>query len=180
MNLTALSAANLWWTVSTGGGMLGALLGTTLILMESQVYKAWIHRWMSRQMVVCKGSENFGDFNGDYLKSSHTMHPKLTNILQSFSLTQVVLMSTHAATNGTATLIDLAPLPEPSQLLDCSVIPPLGTSDHNEVSLNLKWKPSSQGVRTHKRPIWRYNNSWKLWLIVSPREPYPACETNHG
>ena len=31
-----------------------------------------------------------GDFNIDYLNPSHAMYPKLTNLLQSFSLTQVV------------------------------------------------------------------------------------------
>ena len=62
----------------------------------------------------------------------------LSNLMQSFSLTQVVPEATHINPNGTATLIDLALLSTPSLLQSCAIIPPIGNSDHNGFLLRLK------------------------------------------
>ena len=51
--------------------------------------------------------------------------------------------------------IDLALISDPSKLLSCSVIPPLGASDHNGVQLSIKWRTSNH-VRNKKIKIWRY------------------------
>ena len=44
----------------------------------------------------------------------------------------------------------------PSQLVNCSVIPPLGNSDHNGINVTLKWSRNTHPVKTSKRTIWRY------------------------
>ena len=97
-----------------------------------------------------------GDFNVDFCNRHHFLYAKLSNILCSFSLTQVVAQPTHASPSGRDTLIDLALLSNPSQLMSCDVIPPLGSSDHSGISLHLKWSAGSIPGRTSKRVIWRY------------------------
>ena len=100
-----------------------------------------------------------GDFNIDCNTSNNTHHilyPVLSNLMQSFSLTQVVPEATHINPNGTATLIDLALLSTPSLLQSCAIIPPIGNSDHNGFLLRLKWKSSCQQVQSQPRTIWRY------------------------
>ena len=44
----------------------------------------------------------------------------------------------------------------PSQLLNCSVIAPLGNSDHNVINLTLKWSRNAYPLKDNKRTIWRY------------------------
>ena len=72
---------------------------------------------------------------------------------------QVVSESTHTSPVGTPSLIDLAMISNPSMLSACSVIPPLGSSDHNGIQLSLKWR-SSNTARTKPRKIWRYNQAY--------------------
>ena len=76
-----------------------------------------------------------GDFNIDFCNSQHFLFSKLSNILNSFVLTQVVTQPTHISPSRTATLIDLALPSTPSQMVSCDVIPPLGNSDHNGIGL---------------------------------------------
>ena len=47
-------------------------------------------------------------------------------------------------------------LSEPSQLVNCEVIPPLGNSDHNGIDLTLKVAHKPPPVKTCKRTVWRY------------------------
>ena len=58
------------------------------------------------------------------------MFSHLNNLLCNFSLTQVVPSFSHVSPNGSKSLIDLALLADVSQLLNCSTIPPLSSSDH--------------------------------------------------
>jgi len=88
-----------------------------------------------------------GDFNIHYEDSHHPLYHKLQDIVQSFSLTQVVPEPTHTTISGAATLIDLAFLSNPELLLKCDVIRPLNNSshrgadsDHSGVFLQLKWR----------------------------------------
>ena len=76
--------------------------------------------------------------------------------LQSFVLTQVVPQPTHFNNTGSSTLIDLVLMSVPSQLVKCSVIPPLGNSDHNGIDVTLKWSRNAHSVKASKRTIWRY------------------------
>ena len=97
-----------------------------------------------------------GDFNINLHNPSCFLYPKLSNILQSFSLSQVVQDTTHNTRNGSETLIDLALVSSADHVKDCSVIPPLLNSDHNGILLKLKWKQGGQQTLSHKRKIWRY------------------------
>ena len=64
-----------------------------------------------------------GDFNTDFCTHSHFLYSRLTNILHSFSLTQVVEGHTHVSPNGNTSLIDLALISNMSQFQDCETIP---------------------------------------------------------
>ena len=81
-----------------------------------------------------------GDFNIDFCNSHHPLFFKLSCILHSFILTQVVSEPTHAH----QFLIDLALLSILSKLVTCEVVPPLCNSDHDGISLTvstpLPWK----------------------------------------
>ena len=97
-----------------------------------------------------------GDFNIDFLKPHHPLFHKLSDILYSFSLEQVVPSYTHVSPNGSTSLIDLAFLSTPTLLRSCSVIPPLANSDHFGLLLDIKWKTNTKQARSEKRKIWRY------------------------
>ena len=58
--------------------------------------------------------------------------------------------------NGSATLIDLASLSNPSCCEECSVIPPLSNSDHNGISLTLKWGAVKM---SQSRKVWKYSRA---------------------
>ena len=94
-----------------------------------------------------------GDFNVDFCNSQHFMFSHLNNLLCNFSLTQVVLSFTHVSPNGSKSLIDLALLADVSQLLNCSTIPPLSSSDHLGVSLSVKWGTCQKDTHTKPRCI---------------------------
>ena len=103
------------------------------------------------------GLTNFvllGDFNVNFYNTSHPLFSNLCNILDCLSLSQVVPESTLTNPQGNASLIVL--ISDTSTLTSCSVIPPLGTSDHNGVQLSLKWRSTNQ-VKTAKRRIWWYD-----------------------
>ena len=59
-------------------------------------------------------------------------------------------------------LIDLALVSSKTQLLDCSVIPPLANVDHNGLELFFKWKHwkhCDKEVHVTPRTIWRYKDA---------------------
>ena len=97
-----------------------------------------------------------GDFNVNFLNPQHFLYHKLSCILSSFNLTQVVQQPTHVSTNGGATLIDLVLVSNPQQLQDCSVIPELSNSDHKGISVTMRWKTVRDCGPKTSRPIWRY------------------------
>ena len=100
-----------------------------------------------------------GDFNIDFCNSQHFIFSKLSNILNSFVLTQVVTQPTHISPSRTATLIDLALLSTLSQMVSCDVIPPLGNSDHNGIGLLLNWSSKPPSVKAKQRSIWKYDHA---------------------
>ena len=100
-----------------------------------------------------------GDFNIIFFKKDTPNFCKLNGILQTISLSQVVHTATYTDCNGRATLIDLALVSRKTQLVNCSVIPPLANSDHNGLEFLFKWKPSEKQVRTTPRVIWRYKEA---------------------
>ena len=85
------------------------------------------------------------------------MFSYITDIMNIYSLMQVVPSYTHVSPRGRETLIDLALLSDMTTLQSCSTIPPLSTSDHLGVSLVVK-------VRTCRKKATRYSNSRLVWM----------------
>ena len=86
------------------------------------------------------------------------MYSRLNCLISTLSLSQIVSQDTHFGPHGSS-LIDLVLLSQPNQLLNCSVIPPLGNSDHHGITLSLKWRLSSKPATTKPRSIWRYRHA---------------------
>ena len=81
---------------------------------------------------------------------------KLSSILHSFVLTQVITQPTHSSSLGKLMLIDFLLLSVPSQLLIYSVIQPLCNPDHNGIDLTLKLSCKSVPAKSNKLKIYRY------------------------
>ena len=59
--------------------------------------------------------------------------------------------------NGRTSLIDLVLTSSPSQILNCSTIPPLSNSDHRGIHLTISCRPHCPHQPSqHKRTVWRY------------------------
>ena len=94
-----------------------------------------------------------GDFNIDFLNSNHTLYPKLSDLMDTFNLSQVVPSYAHVNPSGNKFMIDLALLSDPSQLVDCIVIPPLANSDHFGIQLTIK---QASAAKQMPRTVWSY------------------------
>ena len=79
-----------------------------------------------------------GDFNVDMLSNHSHLCKYITNILNSFSLTQVVKEPTNFSSKGSSSLIDLFSLSTPQFLHECVTVPPLANSDHLGIFLQVK------------------------------------------
>ena len=71
-----------------------------------------------------------GDFNVDVFDHLHPLYPKVSTLLDLFCLSQVVTGHTRESSSGRCSLLDLVLTTNPNILHNCSVIPPLATSDH--------------------------------------------------
>ena len=101
-----------------------------------------------------------GDFNINFCNPTHPLYSRLTNLCNSFMLTQVVTEPTHTSPTGNQSLIDLVFLSHPLQLVHCHVSPPLGTSDHNFVDVIISPNQGTANrVKTSPRTIWRYSQA---------------------
>ena len=99
----------------------------------------------------------FGDFNVDM--SSHFFncnYMHLTNLLHSFSLTQVVDEPTRPGHNGASSLIDLVLMSTPQALRECVTVPPLANSDHLGIRLQVESYSNTLQTCPKRRVIWRY------------------------
>jgi len=67
-----------------------------------------------------------------------------------------VSQPTRVAPNGNGTLIDLVLSSSLGLVQDCSVIPPLETSDHRGVLTTAKWLVPSKPKPCNPRTIWKY------------------------
>ena len=56
--------------------------------------------------------------------------PTLNDTMHTLSLSQAVQETTHMTSNGSETFLDLAFVSQTSQLKQCEVVPPIGSSDH--------------------------------------------------
>ncbi|XP_064393634.1 uncharacterized protein LOC135341084 [Halichondria panicea] len=90
-----------------------------------------------------------GDFNIDLSKNSMQM-------LSHFHLTQVVSEPTRLTDKGSS-LIDHVYISDHSLLQSCSTSPPLGSSDHQCISVVLKW--STRPIKRVKRDVWLYSRA---------------------
>ena len=97
-----------------------------------------------------------GDFNINYNNHSRPYFNQLCNLIDSFSLVQVVPEPTHTSPSGSTSLIALVVISNSSMMSSYSVLPPLGSSDHNGVRVSLKWKLNNT-ARSNSRRIWRYD-----------------------
>ena len=94
-----------------------------------------------------------------------------------FSLSQVVSFYTHVAPNGHLSLIDLACLSNPAQVVLCNTISPLGTSDHLGIELSLKVHSTNTCQQSVTRNIWQFENE----LIAAAKlEELPCDDINES
>jgi len=97
-----------------------------------------------------------GDFSINMNNPDHPLYSKVCNIMEVFSLTQVVSECTHSSQSGNSSLIDLALVPSPPQSVTCTTIPPLANSDHNGLKLTASHKTIAQHLHTKRRTVWQY------------------------
>jgi len=74
---------------------------------------------------------------------------------------QVVVDPTHTDSNGRSSLIDLALMSLPENLLSCSVIPPLENSTynvHSGIHLKMRTRPV-RATELSPRTMWRYTHA---------------------
>ena len=96
------------------------------------------------------------DFNINMNNPDHPLYSKVCNIMEVFSLTQVVSECTHSSQSGNSSLIHLALVSSPPQSVTCTTIPPLANPDHNGLKLTAGHKTIAQHLRTKRRTVWQY------------------------
>ena len=96
-----------------------------------------------------------GDFNVNLLSANKNSPLSLTllEIASKYNLTQVVSEPTHSV-GGRSSLIDHVYSSDPSLINSCCTTAPLGSSDHNSLSLSLAW--TQPPVKKTRRTFWRY------------------------
>ena len=98
-----------------------------------------------------------GDFNINYLSTPNYLHDRLSSVMSSFNLLQVVSEPTRIST--TSSLIDFVFVSSPNMVHLCETIPPLATSDHLGIHLILSSKLHKSDLRSHCRKLWRYDQA---------------------
>ena len=110
--------------------------------------------------VKLKSAILLGDFNIDLLPSHHPVTNPSFQALQhltcNFNLTQVVTEATRTV-NNKSSLIDHVYTSDSALLKSCVVSQPLGSSDHNSVSMTLGL--SSPPIKKYKRCVWFYSRA---------------------
>ena len=96
-----------------------------------------------------------GDFNINFCNKDHPYFRVYSSLFHCHK--SYIPLLTNS--DGHASLIDLALVSSKTQLLDCSVIPPLANADHNGLELFFKWKHCDKQVRRTPRTIWRYKDA---------------------
>ena len=82
----------------------------------------------------------------------------LSQLSSDFCLSQVVSRPTRI-TNSTASTIDLVFLSSPELLSSISVLPPVGSSDHNSISVSLKLPSHHHATNHPSKTIWNYKKA---------------------
>ena len=96
-----------------------------------------------------------GDFNVNLLSANKNSPLSLTllEIASKYNLTQVVSEPTRSV-GGRSSLIDHVYSSDPSLINSCCTTAPLGSSDHNSLSLSLAW--TQPPVKKTCRTFWRH------------------------
>ena len=103
-----------------------------------------------------------GDFNVDYSNPSYPLFNKLNHIACSFGLEQIITEPTHIHHNHSYSIIDLVFVSNPLLVNSCSIIPPLSSSDHNGILINMRWRSSANyncPNNSKGRTIWLYDHA---------------------
>ena len=98
-----------------------------------------------------------GDFNVNF-EVSHHFYRHLSDLMTSFSLSQVVDSPTHFSHCGHPSLIDLVFVSNMSCFSTCSVIPQLANSDHLGLCVTMKYQHESS-FPTRRRRVWQYKHA---------------------
>ena len=80
----------------------------------------------------------------------------VSNLMYSFSLSQVVPSYTHVKHNEETSLIDLALLSTLTKDYSCKTISPLGNSDHTGIALLVETGRETINRQSGSRKVWQY------------------------
>ena len=98
-----------------------------------------------------------GDLNINFT-STTSSPPQISSIMDKISLRQIVSEPTRCTiTVGVATVIDHVYLSEKLNFSSCNILPPIGGSDHNCVSVSLQL--STPKLKTTRRQVWLYKKA---------------------
>ena len=98
-----------------------------------------------------------GDFNVDVVSPNRPLFSKLMNITSSCLLSQIVTEPTHFSHAGVPSIIDLAFVSSPTNVIACNTISPLSTSDHMGISISYKMPSANKRPRSSQREVWCYS-----------------------
>ena len=96
-----------------------------------------------------------GDFNVNFFCESSFLSSHICNLINSFSLTQVIDSPTHFTTDNHCSLIDLIFVSNMHFFSNYSTIPQLSNSDHFGLLLYMK-HCNAPSVSHPRRTVWRY------------------------
>ena len=105
--------------------------------------------WSNRSKLILCDDFNIDVSSAPSLTSSPSPNNLLSQLSSDFCLSQIVSEPTRI-TNSTASTIDLVFLSSPELLSSIAVLPPVGSSDHNSVSVSLKLPPRPPTNRPSK------------------------------
>ena len=88
--------------------------------------------------------------------TSHPLYHKLSCMMSTYALSQMVSGHTHVHHSGTSSTIDLLFTSNPSLINDCITIPALSNSDHLGLLARLCLK-SVNHIKAKTRTVWRYS-----------------------
>ena len=97
-----------------------------------------------------------GDLNINFT-STTSSPPQISSIMDKISLRQIVSEPTRCTITSTPTVIDHVYLSEKLNFSSCNILPPIGGSDHNCVSVSLQL--STPKLKSTRRQVWLYKKA---------------------
>ena len=114
-----------------------------------------MHHQNRSNLILC------GDFNIDVSSASAptcASNNLFNQLCTDFCLSQVISQPTRV-TSTSSTTIDLVLLSSPESLISSNVLSPIGTSDHNSISIKLKLPSGYCASERPTRSIWLYGKT---------------------